>query len=288
MLLSVADAPFAFRCHTGIEYGIAPDMPNAWLHLDLLVPEPVTSARPAVIYIHGGGWETGQRGHAMYPWINPLLAAHGFVTASITYRLSDTAAFPAQIHDAKAAVRWLRGNARRYNIDPDRIGAWGNSAGGHLAALLGVTAGVAELEGACGTPNESSALQAVVARAAPMNFIDEPASPHPDWGRVTGKLFAGSPDYAEHWKRMASPLLFAGPDMPPFLLVHGTADEVVPNRQAQQMAKALRAHECNVTLQSIEGAHHNMRAEAGTPAADDVMDTLGRQALAFFTQHLNA
>ena len=121
--------PFTFTPH--IQYGEVDGVPFL---LDMLCPSPLPKhLLPAVISIFGGGWEGGHRSEGMYPWLSPLLATQGFLTVNISYRMR----FPAQLHDAKAAVRWLRANAERYHINPDRIGAWGFSAGGHLASLLG-------------------------------------------------------------------------------------------------------------------------------------------------------
>lgn len=127
-----------------------------------------TDLLPAVVDIHGGGWAEGERGVST----DSILPNNGFFYCSIDYRLSGEAPFPAQIHDCKAAVRWLRANAERLRIDPERIGVWGNSAGGHLAELLGTSAGVAELEGRSGTPGVPSHVQAVAGFVAPTWFLD--------------------------------------------------------------------------------------------------------------------
>jgi len=134
------------------------------LQLDLFKPKEQSEALPAIIWIHGGGWRGGTRdsGHKMARYF----AERNYVAVAISYRLSGEAPFPAQIHDCKAAVRWLRANAQAYGIDPKRIGAIGNSAGGHLAALLATSAGVEELEGDGGNEVYSSALQAAVGSGA--------------------------------------------------------------------------------------------------------------------------
>lgn len=283
MLFSIDGAPYSYRCVPKLRYGIAPD--GTELLLDLLLPD-LPGPRPGVLYLHGGGWENGARSDALYPWINPPLAANGFITASATYRLTGTAPFPAQIHDAKAAVRWLRANANRYGLDPDRIGVWGDSAGGHLAALLGTSAAVAELEGDSGTPGVSSAVQAVVPRCAPTNLVgDLPLGLEPDIPRVLDKLFAVDRD---HWAPLASAVTHAGPDAPPHLLVHGTADGVVPFSQAEQLVAALRAHDRDVTLHSIDGGLHSLLTpeEEASGIGLERGIALAYEALEFFTKHL--
>jgi acetyl esterase/lipase len=281
VLLSVSGTPHSFRYVPAVRYGTAGEEP---LYLDVLVPEPrPAQPRPAVVYVHGGGWQTGDRHVALVPWGNPLLAANGFVTVSVSYRLTDEATFPAQIHDVKAAVRWLRANAAAYGVDPDRIGIWGDSAGGHLAALLALTDGVVELDGDGGWSGTASSVQAVVARCAPTDFLD-PVWPDDD--EVLTKLFGGPLSTRVELRRLASPVHHARAGAPPFLLVHGDADEVVPYPQATGLAAALAGHGVDVRLHTVSGGHHNMRADATEPWSDVPWSDLGQQALEFFTEHL--
>ncbi len=119
------------------------------------------------MYVDGAAWETDLRVGLGNTWISPLLAAHGFIAVEISYRLSGQALFPAQLYDTKAAIRWLRAHAEQYHIHVDRIGIWGDSAGGHLASLVGVTGERPDLEGQSGSPGHSSRVQAVIARVAP-------------------------------------------------------------------------------------------------------------------------
>jgi acetyl esterase/lipase len=187
--MSLEKAPHSFRYLPAIRYGTANGVP---LYLDMLVPEPPPGRRlPAVVYVHGGGWESGERQLALVPWINPLLAGNGFVAVSVGYRLSGEAPFPAQMEDVTAAVRWLRDNAAMYGVDPDQIGAWADSAGGHLAALLALT---------------TDTVRAVVARCAPTDFID------PQWTEgndVLERLFAGPLAERIELRRQASPICHA-------------------------------------------------------------------------------
>lgn len=297
MLLAIPDvgkgrtgAPYSFEVLSSLTYGGEPGLPyeEAAVHLDLLLPTPRPDQPvPAIVYLHGGGWRHGDKSAGMYPWHSPLMAAHGFVAVNVGYRLTDTAPFPAQAHDVKAAVRWLRAHADEYGIDPERIGVWGDSAGGHLAALLGTTAGVAELEGDCGSPGESSAVQAVVARCAPYDFTEPPDPPADvDADPALTGLFGGPPSERKELRRLASPAVFVGPETPPFLVVHGTADEIVPFDQAKRMVSALRAAGADVTFHVVDGGHHNLLPEAQRPWGNQPWIELGRQALAFFSDRL--
>src|SRR5215510_9833699 len=153
------------RVERDIVYGKGDQMD---LQLNLAIPKG-KGPFPAVVCIHGGGWYRGQRQDMDF--MTELLARRGFVAATVSYRLVSTARFPAQIEDCKAAVRWLRANAAKYHIDPDRIGAIGPSAGGHLACLLGVTEKKDGLEGSGGNPDHSSGVQAVVSFFGRTNFM---------------------------------------------------------------------------------------------------------------------
>lgn len=291
MLLSIPGTPSPFRVMTSVQYGTVPGLPSwdARLHLDLLLPDPPpTNRAPAVVFLHGGGWAEGERSTGMYPWLNPLLAGHGFVTASVTYRLSRRAAFPAQIHDAKAAIRWLRANATAYGIDPDRVGVWGDSAGGHLAALLGTSGDLPELEGPCGSAAYSSRVQAVVARCAPTDF----ALFHPDDedepGSVLWLLFGGPAREHLDLARLASPVTHVRRGAPPFLLVHGDQDETVPYEQSSILAAELHAHGADVTVRTVPGGHHNMLPDVEAEWLNQPWTDLGYEALEFFSKHLRA
>jgi acetyl esterase/lipase len=283
MLQSLTDAPSSFRYLPAIRYGTAAEP----LYLDVLLPDPrPIRPVPAIVYLHGGGWENGERYVALQPWLSPLMAGNGFVAVSVTYRLSGTAPFPAQIYDVKAAIRFLRANAGDFAIDPGRIGVWGDSAGGHLAALLGLTDGVSELDGESGTPGQSSAVQAVVARCAPSDFTDD----RPPLGerdqRVLTKLFGGPLAQRQELRRLASPLCHVHAGAPPFLLVHGTADETVGYQHAVRLAEALRSVGGDVSLHTIPGGHHNLLPDGELPWSDTPWIALGRQALEFFNARL--
>src|SRR5208337_2774380 len=134
--------------------------------LDLYLPEKAEGRLPLIVWIHGGGWRAGNKENP--PGLG--LVGHGYALASINYRYSQQAVFPAQIEDCKAAIRWLRANAKKYNLDTKHIGVWGASAGGHLVALLGTTGSVKELEGTGGNLDQSSQVQCVLDWFGPTDF----------------------------------------------------------------------------------------------------------------------
>src|SRR5262249_24089734 len=138
--------------------------------LDLYLPDKADGPLPVVVWVHGGAWRQGSKNGC--PGV--YLAARGFAVASVGCRLSHDAVFPAQIEDCKAAVRWLRANAKKYTLDPDHVGAWGASAGGHLVALLGTTGGMKDLEGKDGDLDQSSKVQCVVDWFGPTDLRDLP------------------------------------------------------------------------------------------------------------------
>ena len=151
-----------------VRYGDADDDP---LLLDIVRPkEPSEQPRPVIAFIHGGAWSGGSKEIMVGPLV-PFAASGDYFCVSIEYRLSGMATWPAQIHDCKAAIRWLKANARTYHIDPEKIGVWGSSAGGHLVSMLGVSADVPELEGDSGTPGVSSRVACVVDYCGPSDFM---------------------------------------------------------------------------------------------------------------------
>ena len=225
--------------------------------LDLYLPKSTGQVRPVVIWVHGGGWQTGDKSGG--PW-RPLLE-QGFAVASINYRLSQHSIFPAQINDCKAAVRWLRDHAAEYELDPQCFGVWGSSAGGHLVALLGTSGDVADLEGA--ESKTSSRVQAVCDWFGPTDFLkmNEHGGPN---GRIDhdapnspeARLIGGAVQSHQEAARRASPLTYVTADDPPFLIVHGDQDPVVGMQQSLLLHKALTAAKVPSTLTIVPGAGH--------------------------------
>lgn len=227
--------------------------------LDLYLPKKENKARPVVVWIHGGGWRNGSKNNCpAVPLVN-----RGFVVASINYRLSGHAVFPAQINDCKAAIRWLRANAGMYGIDGDHIGVWGSSAGGHLVALLGTSGDVEDLEGDSGHADESSRVQAVCdwfgptdlllmnKQAGEFGTIDHDAADSPE-SKLLGSPLQESADKAKR----AGPITYVTSDDPPFLIVHGNQDSLVHWQQGQILADSLKEAGCDVTLTIVPGAGH--------------------------------
>lgn len=285
MMITIPDAPYGVEVLSPILYGQVPGEPvwEGGLYLDLMLPRPQPAGpAPAVIYLHGGGWRTGDRSYGVYPWHGPVLVAHGFVVASISYRFSSKARFPAQLYDAKAAVRWARANASTYGIDPDRIGAWGDSAGGQLAGLLAVTGDNSELEGDCGSAGWSSAIQSVVTRCAPTDFRTMPQAQ----AEFLDPLFGGPPSSTADLREQASPAAYVHSGAAPFLIVHGTNDETVPFEQATTMTDSLRDHGVDVTLHAVEGVYHNLLTDIDPPWGSDPWTDLGWLALDHFNRTL--
>jgi acetyl esterase/lipase len=254
------------------------------LKLDLFVPPPSFARRgprPLVIYVHGGGWVAGgpRRSAAYQDWPKVLasLAADGYVVATVSYRFSREAPFPAAIQDVKSAIRWLRANAAKYNIDPKRVAIWGQSAGGHLAALAGVSCGVAALEPpgrtvpvqgnvetvastAAGADQASDCVQAVVGWFGIYDFSTIP--PQASAGSSLDspeRLFlgcGGQPCTGER-QRFASPITYLDRTDPPMLLMHGSADSTVPVGQTEEFAKAAQAAGVRVRKIIEPGINHS-------------------------------
>lgn len=254
------------------------------LVLDLYRPV-VPGHVPVVLWLHGGGWFTGDR--TLCPDLAARAAASGLAYASAEYRLSAQATYPAQLHDVQAAIRHLRGNADRWGLDPDRIGAWGASAGGHLALMLAAArpdSGDGVLQAASGSRGDEStgtmtdsSVQAVAVSYPPtdltvrVNGAEGAASdPRTPEARLLGAAPSSAPDRA----RAASPLFHVGPHWPPVQLSHGTADTLVSWRQSEKLHRALRGFDVVSELYLVEGYRHGFLNPAGRLDVDmaKVMD----------------
>ena len=233
--------------------------------LDLYIPDEGENL-PLIIWIHGGAWRGGNKTH----YVPKAYLTAGYAGASINYRLSQHAIFPAQIEDVKAAVRWLRANAETYRLDPNRFAAWGSSAGGHLVAMLGTAGNVIEFE--VGENLEvSSKVQAVVDYYGPTDFLQMDAHRLPD-GLVhdapdspESKLVGGP--IQEHKDRVAkaNPITYVSKDDPPFLIIHGDQDKLVPYHQSVLLKDALEAVEARVTFYKVEGGGHGWFRDPKVP-----------------------
>lgn len=212
---------------------------------------------PLVVYIHGGGWSGGDRvSDAYYISVKPQLLAQGIAVASIDYKLAPRHRFPAQIRDVTYAVRYLRASAKKLRIDPNRIAAFGTSAGGHLAALLGTIDTSAGFD--VGTlPGVSSRVRAVADIVGPSDLTDPSFSSGIDGAiQAAFGVPVGTPGAPALTK--FSPVTYVSPGDPPFLLVHGTADELVPYRQSVTLAQRLKAAGVAAELVAVEGGTHGL------------------------------
>ena len=221
-----------------------------------------------------------------------MLARSGFVTASVSYRFTDEAVFPAQIHDVKAAVRFLRANAPRWGIDPERIGIWGHFAGGHLAALAAVSEGIPFLEGEGGSPDELSDVQAAVPMAPPTDFLvdwyaDSGYPHHGDaWSAVEGLLNGLDLDDPEtrELAQLASPAHLATAGAPPILVVHGTLDDLVPVSQGRDFVRTLLGLGVDASLLELPHDDHGLASVYGDDP--DTVTPTGQEIVDFFVRAL--
>ncbi len=224
------------------------------MHLDLYLPASGSGPFPAVVYIHGGGWKNGNK--MAFSRQAAHMASKGFAGACIEYRLSGEAKWPAAIHDSKAAVRWVRANAKTYNIDPDRIGAAGGSAGGHLVALLGTTAERKDFEGNGGNGGVSSKVSAAAAFNPAVDLVSFGKHAAGDGvnavSEFLGKSYADAPKLWE----MATPITHVNGSSAAFLFLHGTADATVPMQQSLDMRDKLKAAGVYADIFKAEGAAH--------------------------------
>ena len=240
---------------------------------------------PAIVFIHGGGWYLGSRQAYSAPMKEA--AQRGYVAATISYRLMQfdeekketttaVANFPAQIHDAKAAVRWLRANSDKYRVDTSRIGVTGGSAGGHLSLLVGLTDAQANLEGDGGHAEQSSRVQAVVNVFGPTDMAACYETSSVAW--IFRLFMGGTPDEAAATYKSASPVTYVSNDDPPVLTLHGDRDALVPIAQATILDEKMKAAGATHTLKVLQGQGHGFQGEHQRQAMDAMWT--------FFDQHL--
>lgn len=235
---------------------------NPRQRLNLLLPRTPRNNRPlpVIVYIHGGAWLAGDRaaGHGR---LVAYVAGGEYAGVSVGYRLTREAIWPAQIHDCKAAIRWIRANARKYNLDPYKIGVIGDSAGGHLVAMLGTSGGVKALEGNLGPHKSvSSWVQCVVDRFGPSDILAMKDYPsrlnHDAASSPEGKLVGGRVSDKKDVAIAASPITYVSPDDPPFLIIHGNKDVIVPYNQSQRLSAALKKTKVECYFVTVDGAGH--------------------------------
>ena len=248
--------------------------------LDLYVPE-AQEPLPVIIWIHGGGWQAGSKDGC--PPLRAGYTDQGYAVASIGYRLSGDATFPAQIEDCKAAIRWLRAHADKYGLDPKRFGVWGSSAGGHLVALVGTSGDVEEFDVGAHL-DVSSRVQAVCDYYGPTDFkvfvttarYERHASTESPESKLIGGAVQENPDKVAR----VNPITYVSKDDPPFLIVHGDEDGTVPHNQSELLFEALKASGVPVHFHTIHGAGH------GGPAFNEPV--IGDMVREFFEKRLKS
>jgi len=236
--------PDGVKADRNLEYGT-----HERHKLDVFVPKG-DGPFPLVIWVHGGAWSGGSKDG------NPAIALldKGFAVAGVNYRLSQHAVFPAQIHDCKSAVRYLRANAKKHNLDPDRFGAWGASAGGHLVALMGTAGDVKDLEGDIGTKTGSSRVQAVCNWFGPTDLLK--MSPPPATNNPITRLLGGTTGDKKDLAISADPITHITADDPPFLIMHGSKDTTVPLNQSELLEAALKKAKIECEFLVFKDAGH--------------------------------
>ena len=272
--------PAEMAVEEGITYGKGGDVD---LKLDLARPEG-EGPFPAIVFIHGGGWRGGNR--IGYRKAIEESARRGYVAVTVSYRLTEPGEngkartpFPAQVHDVKTAVRWLRANADKYHVDKNRIGATGGSAGGHLSLMVGLTDDSANLEGEGGHGDQSSRVQAVVNVFGPTDMAhlhktSNGAAP------IVASFLDGKPDEAAERYKQSSPITYVSKDDPPVLTLHGSSDRLVPPDQAERLDKAMKDAGASHTLLLLEGQGHGFQGDAARKANEAMYE--------FFDKHLKA
>ncbi len=243
--------------HRNLSYGTAHKERNA---LDLFVPKSEKPV-PLIVWVHGGAWAAGSKDGG-----NPAmkLLEQGYAVAAINYRLSQHAVYPAQIQDCKEAIRFLRANSKKYNLNPDKFGAWGSSAGGHLVALLGTSAGAKDLLLADSPHKDvSDAVQCVIDFFGPTDLLKmgEQAGPkskfdHDGPNSPESKLVGGPIQQKKELAQKANPITYVSKASAPFLIVHGDADPLVPLGQSELLNDALKKAGVPVELVTLKGAGH--------------------------------
>jgi acetyl esterase/lipase/TolA-binding protein len=281
-------APSGIELKADIEYGsVGQKRP---LRMHILRPRVMPKERmPVVVFIHGGGWFEGHHNRGIAPLRH--FAERGYLCATVEYRLSDEAKFPAQIEDLKTAIRYLRAKAKELHLNTGRIGVWGQSAGGHLAALLGTSGNVKALEGAGDWRKFSSRVNAVVDWNGPVDFLEPKELERlmkqkqaEGWKEIAvERLFGGLVLENKTKAASASPLAYVSSDDPPFLIMHGDEDQTVDLSQSQSLYEALKKAGVDVTFNVIKGAGH-----FGVDGISPLQTDFAAMMDAFFDKHLKS
>lgn len=275
--------PYEVELSENVEYG---DAGGVKLLQHVARPKGLAGPLPGIVCIHGGGWVQGSRDD--FREVVTTLAAAGFVATTIEYRLAPDHKWPAQIEDSKCAVRWMRAHASQLNVDPNRIGVMGGSAGGHLSALVGLMEPDHGLEGEGGWADQSSQVQAVVNFFGPTDLLKE--FEHQEKGKALAALIkhdvnvlqqflGGTPGEVPDAYKAASPMTYVSRYDPPMLILQGTHDVLVPWDQSLKLAAALAKNGNKGRLELIFGAGHGWDGAEFDRTKDVVIQFL-RQYLA--------
>jgi acetyl esterase/lipase len=248
--------------------------------MDIYHPRSTNAVVPALLNVHGGGWTKGDKAAGAGTREIGEMVRRGYLVAAVNYRLAPEYKFPAQIEDVKCAVRFLRANARAYGLDPERIGAWGGSAGGHLVSLLGLTDRSAGLEGSGGYMDKSSRVQAVVDMFGPSDLTQIFNGANP---RILQEVFSVTGPDSEILK-WASPVTYVSSDDPPFLILHGAKDALVPVSQSLELYDRLSAVGVPATLVVVKNGGHGFAPVGGKikPTRAEIT----KMVAGFFDEHL--
>ncbi|WP_436521225.1 alpha/beta hydrolase fold domain-containing protein [Actinoplanes sp. HUAS TT8] len=247
------------------------------LTLDLFRPVAAAGPAPLIIWVHGGAWRFGdnkrESPQLVAGRITERVLAAGFALARVTYRLSGEARFPAQLHDVKAAVRWLRRHAAGLALDPARFGVWGESAGGHLASLIALTGDDPDpvLSGPDRLRGGSDAVRSAVIWYGPSNLSTMGGS-HDDPGSPESLLIGGPVPDRPVEAEAASPVTYVSAEAPPILLAHGRDDRVVPATQSEELHERLAELGAPVTLRLVPGADHCFVGADLDPPVTEALD----------------
>ena len=241
--------------------------------LDIYFPAEMQGKWPVVINVHGGAWSEGTKD---WLWYSADFPQHNIVGVSINYRLSPAVKAPVHLHDVKTAIRFLRANAERFNLDPDRFGIMGHSAGGHLVAMAALTADLGVLDDNTHYPEFSAQVQAVAPCSGPSTMEDIPVHAPEFSTSIFGSAEPGLPIYREY-----SPMTYLRANLPPFLIVHGTADDVVDVQQGINLHEGLQVFGNDSELLLIDQADHLFEIDGQSQDA-----TIKARLIPFFIEHL--